>query len=283
LPRADDERALLHRGGAPGDWGNLGLWPPAGGRASDAGRAGPAGHDIDYATAAAALARAVGRAAGLGPGQRVLSLACGAGAELVLWVGEFGVAQALGIDRDARPGPAARTPRTELRRGDACRPEVAAGAFDAVLCVDAAYHLSPRADWLAAARRTLRPGGRLAFTDLVLDAPGRGIGRLRALVAPLARPLLRRGADAAGIALDDLVDPARACARVAGAGFTDVRLDRLDEAVLAGFARFVARQTRRLGDDAGSPGWRRARATAALIGPCRAAGLGYALLSATAA
>jgi hypothetical protein len=100
---------------------------------------------------------------------------------------------------------------------------------------------------------------------------------------PFMRPLLRQGAAAAGIDFDDLVDPDAAVRRVAAAGFVDVRIERLDDAVLGGFARFVAMQTQRLGADARRPAWRRPRATAALIGPARVAGLGYALLTATAA
>jgi SAM-dependent methyltransferase len=279
---AGAERALLHRGGVDAAWGNLGLWlplpPGAGARAAAPDAAWP-----DYASAAAALARAVAVAAGLGPGQRVLAPGCGWGEEMALWVREFGVAHVLGIERDAQrvlAAPGATPPAAvECRTGDALRPDVAAASFDAVLCVDAAYHLAPRARWLGAMRRALRHGGRLAFTDLVLDRAG-AVPGVRAL---LLRPVLRLGAAAAGIDADDLVTPAAAAARLAAAGFADVRLERLDEPVLGGFVRFAAAQTRRLGPDASSPAWRRVRATAALLGPCRAAGLGYALLSATAA
>jgi hypothetical protein len=54
----------------------------------------------------------------------------------------------------------------------------------------------------------------------------------------------------------------------------------LDAAVLDGFARFVQRQAAAHGLRPWQSGWRRVAATAALIPPCRAAGLGYALLSA---
>ena len=48
----------LHEGGRAGAWGSLGLWAP---------------DTPDYFGAAAALAAAVARAAGLQPGERVLS------------------------------------------------------------------------------------------------------------------------------------------------------------------------------------------------------------------
>jgi ribosomal protein L11 methylase PrmA len=79
------ERALLHRGGRRGTWGSLGLW-----------------HDQadDYAEACEALARAVGAAAGIEPGERVLSIGSGAGDELLLWAQAFGAAEVWGVERD---------------------------------------------------------------------------------------------------------------------------------------------------------------------------------------
>jgi SAM-dependent methyltransferase len=270
------QRALLHRHGGAGTWGNLGLWPAP-----------------DYAGAARALAERVGRAAALGPGQRVLSIACGAGDELALWVEAFGVAHALGSD----PDPAARAlaarfagPRvavadvdagsaSDLAPGAAPDPDAARDTesgrdtgsgprrrFDAVLCVDAAYHLAPRRDFLARAFAALRPGGRLAFTDLVLDG-GRSLP-------------LRAAARLCGVPAGDLAGVDARLAQLRAAGFVDLRCERLDAAVLDGFAAFVRTQRQRLGADAAGPGWRRVAVTAALIPPCRALGLGYALFSA---
>jgi hypothetical protein len=59
-----------------------------------------------------------------------------------------------------------------------------------------------------------------------------------------------------------------------------VQVQRLDDDVLGGFARFVRLQSRGLGVDVLRPAWWPALITAASIGPCRAAGLGYALFSA---
>jgi SAM-dependent methyltransferase len=246
------QRELLHRGGASATWGNLGLWPAA-----------PDADAADYASACRALALRVGQAAALGPDQRVLSLACGAGDELALWVAQFGVAHVAGCEID----PAARA-LAQPTAGPRCSvtatpPE---GLFDAVVCVDAAYHFSPRAGWLLDSFARLIPGGRLAFTDLVLD------GRRSWLLQGAAR--------LCGVPAGDLADTATRRAQLVGAGFTDVQCQRLDAAVLDGFVAFARRQRRRLGHDAWGPGWRRVAITAALIPPCRAAGLGYALWSA---
>ena len=246
-------KALLHRGGLPASWGNLGLWST----------------DRRYADAAAALARAVGQAAALQPGARVLSVACGAGDELLLWLQAFGAQSAQGWDRDARAVRQARALIAEAGLSARCAVDTQAptgGAFDAVLCVDAAYHLSPRTAWFAQACAALRPGGRLAFTDLVLDHG--------------SSPVLGAAARLCGVPRSDLVDDAQRVQQLQAAGFDDVAVQRLDDAVLGGFAQFVRRQSRALGLGAGRPAWWPALITAALIGPCRAAGLGYALYSA---
>jgi SAM-dependent methyltransferase len=242
------QRELLHRHGADGRWGNLGLWPAP-----------------DYAAACAALARHVGRAAALAPGQRVLGVACGAGDELALWVREFGLAHALGVERDPQArAMAQRLAGDTVAVVDAVDPQQ--GPFDAVLCVDAAYHLSPRPAFLAQWHGWLKPGGRLAFTDLVLD------GR-RSLP-------LRAAARLCGVPASDLAAADQRLAQLREAGFVSARCERLDTQVLDGFAAFVRAQRTRLGAMARGPGWRRVAATAALIPPCRALGLGYALFSA---
>ena len=256
---AELERALLHRGGRAADWGSLGLWLGA----------------ADYAGACSALADAVGRGAGLQPGERVLSAACGAGEELLRWAGHFGAASVLGIERDpalaararqrvaARPWAAAIT----VLAGDALDMPPRAGPFDALVCVDAAYHLAPRERWLAQAFSLLRPGGRIAYTDLVL-AHGAASWPLRAAAA------------LCGVPSSDLLDLDGQVQRLRDAGFDEPAAQALDDAVLGGFARFVRDQARTHGFSPWQAGWRRPAWTAALIPPCRAAGLGYALVTA---
>ena len=138
-----------------------------------------------------------------------------------------------------------------------------------MVCVDAAYHLSPRSGFLAGAWQALRPGGRLAYTDLVLSrsaSPGTG---------------LRWAARACGVDLQELLPLPGQVQRLQQAGFDAVGTQSLDDAVLGGFARFVQRQQAVLGPRAWHPAWWRPALTARLIPPCRVAGLGYALLVAT--
>jgi len=250
------ERALLHRGGRRGTWGNLGLWRD---------------DDDDYAGACTALARAVADAAGLQRGDTVLDVACGAGDELLLWLDGYGAAHVVATERDALLVQAARRRLgsravVEQASGPASAAYHGSGGFDRVLCVDAAYHLSPRSHFLRAAWQALRPGGTLAYTDLSLQ---RG------------NVLLRGAARLCGLAAADLLSVQAQQQRLLDLGFVDVRVQLLDEPVLGGFARFVQGQGSRVARTALHRDWRRPALTARLIGPCRSAGLGYVLLAAT--
>lgn len=279
---ADAERALLHRGGRPGTWGSLGLWQD--------------GVD-DYAGACEALALAVGRAAGIRPGDRVLSLACGAGDELLLWARHFGAAEVLGLELDPRLVAAARALvaggsgtagaprgcRIEVRQanlrpraaGDGTRAGMAEallatpGSFDRVVCVDAAYWLGPRAALWRSVAPLLRPGGRLAYTDLCLGPPAH----------PAWRWALRGAASLARVPLAEVPSAEGHAQAMRQAGLVALQGERLDALVLAGFAAHVRSQEPRIGRTPLHPDWRRPGLTARLIGPCRAAGLGYVLMS----
>ncbi len=246
-----DLRGLLHHGGTLADWQNLGLWPA------------PDGPQPDYAGACRALAMRVGEAAGIQRGDRVLSLACGAGEELDLWKRGFGAADAIGLEPDAGAcAQAARRGRTVIHGGLAQTPTT---RVHRVLCVDAAYHISPRRDFLHAARHALLPGGTLAFTDLVMDG---AMSHAMRAAARLCR-----------IDPCELVDTDAAVARITAAGFTDVRCERLDASVLEGFRHFAEHQSRRIGMRRWCTSWWPAAITARLALPARAWGLGYALFS----
>lgn len=266
------ETERLHRGGPPGGWGNLGLWTE------------PA---QPYADAAAALADAVAAAAlvrepAAGPAGaqvRVACLACGAGDELLRLLQRHPRVQAVGVERGAAAAAAARRRIAEAgfsgRAVVHARPALDwlasaddAQPFDAVLCVDAAYHLRPAERLFGLVHARLRHGGRFTFTDLTQAGGGP------------PRPTLRAAAALCGVSAGGLVDIGRRRAQLQAAGFIDVQARALDAAVLDGFARFVGRQTRALGRDAMHPAWVRPALTAALVGPCRRAGLGYALYAA---
>jgi SAM-dependent methyltransferase len=109
----------------------------------------------------------------LGPSSRLLDVACGSGGP-TLYVARLMGCQVVGLDLHedgiAHANEAARRAGLEGRArfvaADAAKPlPLGDESFDALLCVDAANHLSDRARVFADWARVLRGGRRLLFTD----------------------------------------------------------------------------------------------------------------------
>lgn len=146
-----------------GRWTNLGYWKSA----------------QNYTEACRALAEIHGVAAGLTASSRLLELACGHGAALDLWYNRFGVTQISALEY--RPDCVQRI----AERNHSRVARVAQGRFDlpllrlfgeerfdAVICVDAAYHASSLEDFLESSLPQLADGGVMVFSTLVRpDAP----------------------------------------------------------------------------------------------------------------
>jgi SAM-dependent methyltransferase len=140
--------------------------------------------------------------AGVTAGTRLVDVGCGAG-EAVAAARARG-ADAVGVDRDPTGADVATL------RGDLRRLPLRDGSVDVVLgeCVYCLVEDRPRA--LREARRTLRPGGRLALSDVVVE------GSLPPLPDPIVRALCVSHAssraetiatvEAAGFAVDDVSD-----------------------------------------------------------------------------
>lgn len=108
---------------------------------------------------------------GLTGGERVLDVACGRGwsSSYIAWsqhaekvVGMDLLPQHVHICRGLYGG----TPRLEYREGDATNMPFDAGVFDAVICIEAAFHFD-RAKFFTEASRVLRKGGRLVVVDFM--------------------------------------------------------------------------------------------------------------------
>lgn len=250
LPAADRFRIggdLLAGPAGDGRWNNLGCWIDA----------------TDYTAAARALARRHGQAAGLRPGLRVMELACGYGAGLDLWASEFGVtaSHALELRRTCVAAIATQRPATRLLTGRFDEPLTAlvGGArFDAILCVDAAYHARSLRAFLAAVGPVLAPRGVLVFSTLM-----RGPGY--ATAGPLHHVILHRALALADIPRGSVCAPQDLIAELGLAGLDLESLDDLTLPVLAGFAGWVP-QRQTLLDRAArwSRDWLKVRMTAAL-------------------
>jgi SAM-dependent methyltransferase len=250
-PERQAERALLHAGGRASAWHNFGLWPAA-----------------DYASACEALGVMVGTAAGLQAHWRVLSVGVGDGAELDLWRSRWGCSDVHSTDAAGPVG------------GESPQSGGPDGLFDAILCVDAAYHFSPRQAWLEACRARLKPGGRLVYTDLSL-APRWPTPLVQGLLVPVLAP--------AAVRSHQLLHPDRQIERLHRAGFDQAHWQDLSASVLDGFVAFAERQQRWLAQEGlaapqtAPTAWRRVAVTAQglrWLRRWRALGLGYGLLSA---
>jgi SAM-dependent methyltransferase len=110
---------------------------------------------------------------GVGPGARVLDVACGAGGPARRLAESTGCS-VLGIDIHEQGIARARelaaqqglADRVTFEHIDASRPlPLPDASFDAVVCIDAINHLRDRPLTLAEWARVLKPGGRVLFTD----------------------------------------------------------------------------------------------------------------------
>ncbi|MDF3030732.1 MAG: SAM-dependent methyltransferase [Moraxellaceae bacterium] len=251
---------LLCDAPAPLAWANLGDWSTA----------------THYTDACRDLAVRIGRAAALQGDDRVLDLACGHGASLALWPAAFGVRRVCGLEFQSRcveriraQAPAALK-RIVPGRFDTLPSPFPGQAFDAVVCVDAAYHARSLADLAAFAAQHLRAEGRFAFTTLL---------------APEHRPpssLLRFVLARAGIPAASVLPEPSLLSTLGATGFTDIAVQRLDAEVLQGFPAFIRRRRPALHwSRKVTAGWLKIEATAWLCQWLFATGaLHYGLVSA---
>lgn len=111
------------------------------------------------------LTLALGARLGLGPDKRVLDVACGAGTSLAALIERFRVL-GFGLDKEAR---AASDETRRIVRGDAHAIPFEDQSFDAILCECALSTFVDQPTALAQMRRVLRPGGRVAISDMAVE------------------------------------------------------------------------------------------------------------------
>ena len=114
--------------------------------------------------------------------------------------------------------------------GDATRMPLRSGAFDGVICVEAAFHFPSRAAFFAECGRVLRPGGVLTMSDIPVTRMPRGPMEGLAAASQLRAWGLGRHAAATAADIEALV---------AGAGFTGIRVEAVGERVIGPALRFV--------------------------------------------
>lgn len=131
----------------------------------------------------AALTSELAAALQVGPGSTVVDVACGPGTSARQLARETGCT-VVGVDL-APPAATAEEPRVRFRRGDAEALPLEDASMDGALCECALCTFPDKARAAAELARVLRPGGRLALSDMVAE-PARLPAELAGLAAWVA-------------------------------------------------------------------------------------------------
>lgn len=199
-------------------WLNLGFWETA----------------RTYIEACEQLATIVATAARLAPGQRVVDAGAGFAEPARFWARQYGV-HVVAVNNDLfQCGVAERrvlasglSDRITVMFGSATATRLDAGAFDAVVALESAFHFNTRQDFFAEAWRLLRPGGRVVAADLAART-GYESSAWNRLVRQRTR-----------VPEDNVYDAAEYGRRVAAAGFVDVEITSIRQMVYPAMAKLI--------------------------------------------
>lgn len=129
------------------------------------------GHACSFPQGQRRLVRKSVNLLNLRPGEAVLDVACGRGWSTHHIACTHPVRQAIGLDLlplhvQISRGLYGSTPRLEYQEGDATRMPFSDGYFDALSCIEAAFHFD-RPRFLSETFRVLKPGGRAVIVDFM--------------------------------------------------------------------------------------------------------------------
>jgi len=157
---------------------------------------------------------------------RILDVACGPGGTTKRLLCSYADDMITGINVSQAQIAEARkrAPGCTFHLMDATRLDFPDAQFDAVICVEAAFHFNTRDTFLREALRVLKPGGSLVLSDM------------------LFRKFFRPFAELGQIPRANLIASlAEFRSRLAAAGFEAVDVQDVTQACVGGFRRHVAR------------------------------------------
>lgn len=137
----------------------------------------PCGAD-EFEAAQTRLCDVIVNLADLSDGQSVLDVGCGSGGTLAVIDARWHYMRLTGLELDRRQLDVCRTlgphPTNSLTlvTAGACRIPFRPASFDRLICLEAMFHFRSRSGFLRQAADTLRAGGRLALSDILLAHPG---------------------------------------------------------------------------------------------------------------
>lgn len=202
-------------------WLNLGYWREA----------------STYEEAAIAMARLLAEAAELGPADAQLDVGFGFAEQDFFWLKEYGVGHITGLNitpmqvahAQARAKQRQLSERLDLRVGSATAMPFSANTFTKVTALECAHHFPTREQFFREAFRVLRPGGRIALTD-GLPLPGHERPGMR------TKLVLRHWASP----IENYYDRDVYRAKLAAAGFTNIRIERIGDYVFPGTLSYAS-------------------------------------------
>jgi MPBQ/MSBQ methyltransferase len=111
----------------------------------------------------------------------VLDVACGKGETTRYLARHYAPEQITGINISEKQlaRASANVPGATFRLMDATALAFADESFDAVVCVEAAFHFDTRAKFLAEALRVLKPGGHLVLSDILVSQQAEAVHQRR--------------------------------------------------------------------------------------------------------
>lgn len=201
-------------------WSNLGFWQDP---------------QQDYALACQSLADQIAASLQLKSTDRVLDLGCGQGASLLHWIQQYQIQQLSAVE--LQPTCVQRIqkylPQVQIYCENFLNLKVLPllNSFDAVLCIDAAYH-SDLNSFLNAVSPVLNSKGRVAFHTLMWSENWANCGYLQ---QQQYRYLLK----SADVYWQQLLDQQQLEQTLTQQGFGEIQIQDFSEPVLKGFAQYI--------------------------------------------